>query len=175
MDQRATGKRGLHIDHRRQFFVVYRDCFRRIFGLRISLGDYDGDLVANIANLTLGQRRMCRFRHGGTVFIVDTPTAGNAADAVGGHVVADEHRKYAVSSLCRSGVDVFNVRMRQWTTQYIGVGLSRAVNVVGIRALAGQESKIFLSLDGGANSCRAHVTSPMCSLFDRQISLFFCL
>ena len=92
---------------------------------------------------------------------MDHPAADEAADLVGGDVVAGEDRDDA-RRLQRGGrIDLVDRRMRVRRAQKIGVGLARTVDVVDVVALAGDEADVFLAFDGGANACRAHDFSPL--------------
>ena len=49
---------GRRIDGGRQLAVIDRDLFRGVPRLRVGVGNDDGDIVADIADLALGERRV---------------------------------------------------------------------------------------------------------------------
>ena len=160
-EPRATGIRGrLDVNHRRQHGVVNLDLFPRVARLRVSLGDDDGDVVADIAHLALGERGMGARFHWRAVLRIDHDAADEAADLVGRDVVAGEDRNDARRFQRRGRVDLVDCRMGVRRAQKIGMGLARTIDVVDVVALAGDEADVFRAFDGGANAGRAHEFSP---------------
>jgi len=133
------------VDDRRQHLVVDDDLLRGVLSLRQRLRDDGGDMVADVAHLALRQRRMRPDLHRRAVLREDRPAADQAADLVGGKVVAGEHGDHAghASRLRRVELGDLGVRMRR--AQEIRVSLAGAVQVVDVLALAGDEAKIFLA------------------------------
>ncbi len=160
MDLRLAGTGGLgQIDHGGQFGVVDLDLFRRVPRLNVSVGDDDRDMVADIAHLALGERRMGAGLHRRAVLRMNHPAAGEAADLVGRDVVAGEDRDGA-RRLPRLGrIDLVDRRMGVRRAQEIGVGLAGTVDVVEVMALAGDEADVLFALDRSADACRAHDVS----------------
>ena len=113
------------VDHGRQHGVVDLDHLGRVAGLSISVGDDDGDVVADIPDFALGERRMGPGLHRRAVLRMDHHAADESADLVGCDVVAGEHGDDAGGVSCGVGVDLVNCRMRMWRAQEIGVGLAR--------------------------------------------------
>ena len=148
--------RARRIGHRRQHAVVDDDRLGRVARLRQRLGDDDRNVVADIADLALGERRMRTGPHRRAVLVVNHPAADQPADLVGGEVVAGEdpqHTRHRSSGL---GVDLFQRGVGMRRAQEIGVGLARPVDVVGVAALAGDEAVVFLAADGSADSGGGH-------------------
>ena len=147
---------GRRVDDGRQLAIVDDDLLRRFARLRISVGDDDGDMVADIADLALSERRMSAGLHRRSVLRMDHPAADEAADLVGRDVVAGEDRNHARGFQGGGSVDLLDRRMRVRRAQKIGVSLSRTVDVVDVVPLAGDEANVFAALDGGADAGRAH-------------------
>ena len=75
---------------------------------------------------------------------MDHPAADQAADLVLGDVLAGEDMD-VVAALQLGGVDALDVGMRVRRAHEHGVGLARAIDVVGVLALAGDEALVFLA------------------------------
>ena len=144
------------VDHRRQLLIIDRDRLGRVARLRQRLRHNNGDMVADIAHLTLRQRRMRAGAHRRAVLVVDHPAADQTADLVGGEIVSGEDAEHARHAGSGFRVDRLDLRMRMRRAQEIGMGLARPVDVVGIAALAGDETVIFLAADCGADSGGGH-------------------
>ncbi len=150
--QRRAGLQRLgDIGDRRLDGVIDRDEFRRVARLREAVGDDDRDRIADMAHAAARQHRMRRLLHRRTVFRVNLPAAGKAADAVSLQLLAGVDGGDACR-LCRgAGVDAGNPGMGVRAAQDIGVELARPVDVVGISALAGEEPIVFTPAYGGAD------------------------
>ena len=141
----------------RQHLVVDHDRLGGVLGLRQRLGDDDGDMVADIAHLALGQRRMRAGLHRRAVLGMDHPAADQPADLVVGEILAGEDVDHARACLRAAAMSIeLDVGMGVRRAQEIGVGLAGAVDVVGVVALAGDEAKIFLAAHRRADSGRSH-------------------
>ena len=162
MDGRLPGVCRLRaINHRGQFRVMDLDRLGRLARLRISVGDDDSDMIADVAHLALGERRMRAGLHRRAVLRMDHHAADEAADLVGGDVVAGEHRDDAFRGQRLRHVDLVDRRVRVRRAQEVGVGLAVAIDVVDVVALAGDETDVFLALDGGADDqSRSCVSLP---------------
>ena len=157
VDLRLTGiGGGRGVDGGRQLAIVDNYLLRRFARLCISIGDHDGDMVADVANFALSERRMSAGLHRRSVLRMDHPAADEAADLVGRDVVAGEDCNHAGRFQGGGSVDLLDRRMRVRRAQKIGVGLSRTVDVVDVVPLAGDEANVFAALDGGADAGRAH-------------------
>ena len=97
----------------------------------------------------------------------DRHATDQAADLVGGDILAGEDRHDAGGGVGLPDVDRVDRRMRVRRTQEIGVSLARTVDVVDVFALAGDETNVFLALDGSAEAGRAHVFLPGMPLIRR--------
>ena len=146
-----------HVHNMRQHAVADLHRSRRGLGLLLGLGHHHGDMVADIANLALGEDRMRAGLHGRAVLGVDHPAADQSADLVLGDVLAGEDADHAGHLLRLGGVDRLDRGMGMRAAHEIGVGLLRKIDVVGVLALAGDEAVIFLALDACANSGIVHV------------------
>ncbi len=157
---RGAADRGLEIDDRRQHVIFDVQLLGGVLGLSVGVRDHDGDVVADIARLALSERGMGARLHRRAVLGKDRPAADQPADLVGRDVVAREHGDDARRGQGRGGVDALDVRMGVRRAHEIGVGLTVTVDVVGVLALAGDETNVFLALDGCADAGRAHATLP---------------
>ena len=157
---RPGGRRG--VESRRQHAVVDDDLFRRVLGLRVSVGDDDGDMIADIAHLALGEDGMGARLHRRTVLGMDHPAADQAADLVGGDILAGEDRHDAGRLARRRDVDPVEGGVGVRRAQEIGMRLARTVDVVDVMAFAGDETDVFAALYRGANAGRAHECLPGC-------------
>ena len=94
------------------------------------------------------QHRMRRFLHRRSVFRRDQPAAGQAADIVLGHIRAGEHRDDARRGGRAARIDAAEPGARMRAAQDVGVELARAVDVVGVGSLSGQEAVVLSPPDG---------------------------
>ena len=109
----------------RQLLVVDDDRLGRVLGLRQRLGDDDGDVVADVAHLALGQRRVRARLHRRAVLGMDHPAADQAADLVGREVLAGEDGDARPGMALRGG-HVDRRVILAWAcgrAQEVGVGL----------------------------------------------------
>src|SRR5712671_4363877 len=97
------------------------------------------------------QHRMRRLLHRRAVFRIDQPAAGQAADAVLGHVLPGEYGDDAGSRGRAARVDAAELSVGVRAAQDIGVELARPVDVVGIGPLSGQEPVVLAPPDGRAD------------------------
>jgi hypothetical protein len=161
MDLRRTRLLGLGgIDHRRQDLVADLDLLRRVARLPPCLGDHDGDRIARIAGLAVGDGGMRRHLHRRAVLGMDHPAADQVADLVAGEVGAGEHGQDAGHLCGGRRVDRVDLGVRVRRAQKMDVRLPGPADVVGILALAGDEAEIFLAAHRRADAGRAHGRSP---------------
>src|SRR5215472_1540512 len=106
-------------------------------------GNDDGDLVADVPHAVGDERRMRRLDHRRAVLRVDLPAARQSADFFGGHVLAGIDRHDPRGRGCRRGVDPGDPGVGVRAAQDIGVELPRAIDVVGVGALTGDEAVIL--------------------------------
>ena len=160
MDQRrALRLRLRRIGDRGQHLVIDVDLLARVLRLRQGLGDHDRDRVADVVRLVAGDRRMRRHLHRRAVLRRDRPAADQIADLVGREIGAGQHRDDAGHAFRFGAVDLLDLRVRVRRADEIDVGLARAVDVVGVLALAGDEPVVFLAADCRADPGRAHGVS----------------
>ena len=152
----ALLRRRHHVDHRRQHRVVDHDRLGRVAGLRIGLGDHHRHMVADVADLALGQRRMATGAHRRAVLVVDHPAADQPADLVGHEIIAGENREHAGRRLGRGRVDAIEGGVGMRRAHEHRIGLAGLVDVVGVPALAGDEAEVFFAADWGADAGRGH-------------------
>ena len=148
------------VGHGGQIAVVDFQQFGGVFGFLLAGGDDHGDRVADVADLADREDGVRRFGHRGAVLVVDLPAAGQAADAVGLHISADEDLHHAGRG--RGGGDVDFVDLGVWPVGPLddSIKLTGAVDVVGVVALPAEEAQVFLSAYGCANALEAHDRSP---------------
>src|SRR6266404_1513529 len=89
------------------------------------------------------------------------PAADQVADLVAGKFRAGEHGDDARHGGCRLGVDALDPSVCMRRADERGVRLAGSVDVVGVMALAGDESLVLLAAHGGAHSGRAHVSHSL--------------
>ena len=130
----------------------------RLARLFEGLGDDDRDRVADMAHTIDRERGMRRLCHRRAVFRMDLPAAGQPADAVSHHVLPGEYGGDPGRLRRCGGVDARYPRMRMRAAQDVGVELMRAVDVVGVGALSGQEAVILTPPD--RRSDRGHCATP---------------
>ncbi len=92
--------------------VVDFQQFGGVFCFLLAAGDDDGDRIADVADLADRDHGVRRFGHRGAVLVVDLPAAGQAADALGLHVGADEDLHHAGSGRGGSDVDAVDPGVR---------------------------------------------------------------
>src|SRR5208337_4111283 len=78
------------------------------------------------------------------------------ADLVGRELGAGQHRQHAGHGGGRLGVDRLDARMRVRRAQELNESLARPADVVGVLALAGDETEVFLAAHRRADAGRAH-------------------
>jgi hypothetical protein len=74
----------------RKHLIVDDDGLGSVLGLRHRFGDDDGDMVADVTDLALGERRVGARLHRRAVLGMDHPATDQATDLVGGEVLAGE-------------------------------------------------------------------------------------
>ncbi len=155
VDLRAGLRLG-RIGHRRQQFVIDLDLLGAVARRGHRLGDHHRDRVADMVDRIGGERRMRRHLHRRAVLGMDHPAADQIADLVGGELRPGEHVDHAGHGLGRGGVDALDPGPGMRRAHEHGAGLARPVDVVGVLALSGNETDVFLAAHRRANSGRAH-------------------
>ena len=158
--RRARFRCRRRIDGGGQHAIVHDHFFASFARLRIGVGDDDGDVIADVAHFALREGGMAARFHRRAVLGMDHPAANEAADLIGGDMLAGENGDDARHfGGCRA-IDAVDGRMSVRRAHKIGMGLARAVDVIDIAAFAGDEANIFLALDRGADAGCAHSVSP---------------
>ncbi len=107
-------RRSRGVGNRRQYTIVN---FHQLCGIpRLGKGfsNYYRDVITDIMDFTLGQRRMRRSTMRLSVIAGDSDTTNQRSDTVGCQIIARQHRDYARSVFSCGGVDTIErcVRMR---------------------------------------------------------------
>jgi hypothetical protein len=153
MDQgRAFGDGGADGGDGGEGFDVDDQGFGGVLGLFGGFGDDHGDGVTHVADLALGEDGVGRLDHRGAVLAVELPAAGDAAEAGFGDVFTGEDGDHARHGAGFGGVDRFQGAVRDVRAFEDGVGLTGAVDVVGVAAVAGEEAVVFGALGGIADA-----------------------
>ncbi len=148
MHRRRAGRDGVaQVGDGGKVVEVDDELLGRVLRLLARLGDHDGDGVADMAHLADSEHGMRRLGHRRAVLVVDLPAAGHAADVVGLHVGAGEHRDHARPGLGGRGIDAGDPRVRPLGAADEGIELSGPVDVVGVGASPAQEPHILLAAD----------------------------
>jgi hypothetical protein len=162
--RRAGLQRRDDVDDRRLDRVIDRDLLSGVARLRQAVGDDHGHRVADMAHAVNREHRMRRLLHRRAVLRIDQPAAGQAADLVLGHVLAGVDGNDPRRLGRRARVDAAEFRVGVRAAQEIGVELARAVDVVGVGPLSGQEPVILAPQDRRADRsichCRYSAATP---------------
>src|SRR5215470_2245005 len=94
---------------------------------------------------------------------MDHPAADQIANLILGGVRAGENGKAARRGQRGRSIDRLQARVRVWRAHEHRVGLARAIDVIGILALAGDEAVILLAPDGSADAGGGHGFPPRVS------------
>ncbi len=160
VDQRRAFGGGLGgIDHRRQHLVIDDNLLGRVLGLRERVRDDDGNRITHMAGLADRKRRMRRHLHGRAVLRQHGPAADQVAKLAFGKFRAGRHAHHAGHAGRRLGVDAPDLGVRMRGANEIDMGLRRTGHVVGVLALAGDETEIFLAAHRSADSGCTHSAS----------------
>src|SRR6185436_5822787 len=117
-----------------------------------------------------GQGRMRRLDHHRVVLVLDLPAAGDAAQTVGGHVVAGQHGEHAGRGERAGSVDRADCRMSPGRADEHGRGLPGELEVVGVPPLAEEEAAVLAALDGGAQTLSGHCALPWVRIVSAAVS-----
>jgi hypothetical protein len=129
--------------------------------LGLGFGDHHRDRVADIAHPLGGECRPRPHVHRRSVLRIDRPAADQVADPVLGQFCAGQDRNHALhrAGPCRVHPGDPGMRMRRPDKGRIGLVLHP--DIVGVFALAGDETLVFLALDRLADACLAHPASSL--------------
>ena len=85
---------------------------------------------------------------------MDHPAADQTTNPVLGQIIAGQNGNDAFGLLGAGNIELFDIGMGMGGAQKSGMGLARTIDVVGILALARDESEIFLAAHRSANTGR---------------------
>ncbi len=154
MGARTAGlHRGGAVRHAGKRLVIDLHQRRRILGDVAAVGDDDGDRLAGIDGLG-ARERMGHVERGdrGTGHEQRQRIAAQRLRQVG----EGEHQMHAGEPSCRLGADAADFRVRIGAAHERGVQCSGQAHVVDEAALAGEQRRILLALDRGAEPLRSH-------------------
>jgi hypothetical protein len=161
--RRAFGRRLGRVDHGRQHLVVDSDLLGRVLGLRQRVGDDHSNRITNMTRLADGERRMRRHLHGRAVLGQDHPAADQVAKLALGELRTGHDSDDAGHAGGRLGIDALDLGVGVRRADKVNVRLPRPADVVGVLALAGYETEIFLAAHGGADpGCTHGASSRSC-------------
>ena len=143
-------------DRGRQRLVIDLDQFGRVDRLEISLGDDEGDIVADHPHFVLDQRRIARPVAGNIVAALQAAGHRQIAEARGLVVGAGEHPEHAGRGFGLRGVDRADTGMRVRRAQHITEGHSGKRHVGDIAALALDQPRILEAGNGLADRVFTH-------------------
>ena len=147
-------------DDGRSLLVVDLQLLGRVLRLIQAVRDDHGHLVADVTHRILRQGGMGRCLVRLTVLAGDRPATDQAAQTIGGQMLAGEDRDHAGRGLGRVAVDRADPGVGVGRADEIGVRLARAVDVVGVVARSRQETEVLRAAHAGADSGLGHVTPP---------------
>ncbi len=165
------------IDDRRQHFKIGDDFFRGVFGLRGGFRNHHRIGIADIAYLASRKCGMRRHLHRRAVLGVNGPAADQAAKLVEREIVAGKDRENTRHrGRCR-GVDFLQLGMRMRRSQEMRDSLAGPRVIVGIVALAGDETLVFFAAHRSANSGRSHgkLLPRIIARIEKPVSRYFCI
>ena len=151
MHRRPALEGGGHIHHRRQFLEIEMDLLGRVAGRGKRLRDHGHHRIADMADLARSQDRMHRLAHRLAVAVDDLPAAGNAPETGSLDIGTGENPQHAGHGRRGGRIDGPDPAVRDGRPEKADMGLTVAVDVIGIGAAPGQEADILASLDRDAN------------------------
>src|SRR5262245_44707248 len=147
------------LDGGRQRLVLDGHRLGGVAGRGQRVGDDDGDVIADIAHLALGEGRMRSGFHRRAVLGMDHPAANQSADLVLGDILASKD-VHVVAAFKLGDVDALDVGVRVRRAHKHGIGLARTADIVGVLAFAGDETLVFLAPYWRADAGCAHGLPP---------------
>ena len=160
VDEVLRGARVVDPDHRRQHLVVDPDPADRVLGDVAVVGDDEGDRLADVVHLVLGQGVLRAAVGQRRVRDQQRQRLGHRA----GEVLVGPHRVHAVEVEDLVDVDVDDPGVRVRGAQHGRVQQGRVpvhADVVDVPAQAAQEALVLDALDRGAHQLRGHPPSPV--------------
>ena len=133
------------IGHRRQHIVLDLDGLGGVARGGHGLGHDKGDRLTDVSHLALRQHRTGRVVARRAVAIDEWHQAADVAETVGARVLAGRHEQHAGHAPRRGGVDTLDVRVGHRRAQHERLRRVRQIDVVGVAALPGNETQIFVT------------------------------
>ncbi len=156
----ARRLRGGRIDDGWEFLVFDLDHLGGVARLILGLRHHDRDRITDVSHHVPGQRRIGRGPHRRAVLRMDHPAADQAADLVVRELRAGEHADHARRTARRGGVDPRDPGVGVGAADELRIGGVLHRNIIGVVALAGDETPIFLAGDSRPDAFMCHLRSP---------------
>ena len=158
--------RGERAHRRRQRLIVDRYQLAGVARLGGRLGDDDGDGVAGMADDVRGEHWIGHRLARAAVAVGQRGEEGDIADAVARQVGGGVDRQHAGGGCGFARVEAGHPGMGVRRAQHVEIGLARQVDVIGIAAMAGDETVILEASDRLAYSKLSHATAlPLVSSY----------
>ena len=143
---RCTGSERVRgIGHRRQHIVLDLDGLSGVARGGHGLGHDKGDRLTDVSHLALRQHRTRRVMARRAVAVDERHQTADVAETVGARVLAGRHEQHAGDAPRRGGVDTLDVRVGHRRAQHERLRRVRQIDVVGVAALPGDETQIFVT------------------------------
>jgi hypothetical protein len=142
-DRHARLRRIRRSGNGRQRLIVHGDEVGGVHRLVRGLGDHEGDVIADAADLAASERGRRRHEHGRAIAQFHPAARRDVAEAGGLPVVAGKHRKYSRRGQCRRRVDGADHRMGVGGAHHHAMGHARQLDVVDIAPAAPKQARIL--------------------------------
>ena len=150
-----------------QNLVIHRHQLGGVRSLLATLGEDNGDRVADVAHLGRSQHRMGRLLHGVATFEIHLPAAGQTADASSFEVGTRKDGDHARGCGRGRRIDVINCGVSMWAAHERRKGRVGQGNVIGVAALASDKALIFDALDGLSYDSHSGLLCALGGVLDR--------
>ena len=159
--RRAVGESGDGVDDLRPHRVFHRHRVGAIARRRRRRRDDDREGLTDVTDAIRRQRIPRRLREGRAVAAPDTAAPlgderRDRPDAVGDEIAPGEHVEHAGDRPRRRRIDRHHVGVGVRRAHERGVDLTRRLEVVGVAAVAGQQTEILAPLDRRADAEGRH-------------------
>ena len=121
------------IGDRRQFFIIYKNCFSSIFCFGIAFSNNHCYSITCMKYLVGTQKRVLRFLHGIAVDEVDLPSTRDTIQCF--NIFSSINFYYTRHAFSFRNIHTFNISMCIWTSNKSGIGHVRQFYIIGIFAL----------------------------------------